>query len=263
MRTCAFRFLLIVIGTFVLACNKKEPTVAPANVSFPSEFESIDEDRADPLTIKMQFSAPPNEAGSFLIDLTGDAIYNVDYTTDPSVTSGTILVNVENNVGFFEFGIMPINNTLIDGDREINLSIANATGGVSIGSPAAMMVLIRDNNFPVGVSFLFPEVTTNKFAQEQLAINFDPGGTNSPGSFEVAITSDNAAYGTDFITNPPATDGVVSFEADFAEFTKTLEVIPDSTKSFTPPKMILLTLQNGTDGVAVVGMPTQTINITE
>ena len=249
----------------LFACDKDNPEpVIPVNVSFPSDFESIIENSTPPLIVQMEFPAQPTSDGSFKIALAGQAIYGTDYTTNPDGSSGAINANVVANAGIFEFSIQPIDNIIIDGDREINLSITDATGGIQAGSVSSMVVRILNNDFPVQVDFLLSEITEPKTTSEvTIAINFWEGAM-AAGSFEVAITSDNAVYGTDYTTIPDGSSGTISYGVDFTESSKSLNVYPVAGQSFSPPKVIVFTLQNAMDGI-VLGtvQQTHTFTITE
>lgn len=206
---------------FATACDKKDSLpVTPGNPQNPG----------NPATLKAQFSSDmftlSENAGetSYHLDLTttsakaetavitigsATAQYGRDFSTQPEAVNGSIQLAIQPGVQTASFKVIPVNNNLKDGTRELQFTIT-AEGSIKPEGRSTTKVVLADDDSKASIAFAqanatLSEVQTAGYAAELLISPM----AFSDGFIELNITSANAVYGMHFTTEPAAVNGKV------------------------------------------------------
>ncbi|MEN8249636.1 MAG: endonuclease/exonuclease/phosphatase family protein [Bacteroidota bacterium] len=157
MTKLLFKFILF-LGVIIVipGCEEiipKPPTpINTPGVNFEIAFNSVSEDAASAVQISLLFGKTTSEAGTFDIEISStEATYNTDYTTSPVGSGGSFTIDVASGSTGSSFSLTPVDNALSDGNKIIDFTITNATGGVSLGTNLTYELTIIDDeqNDPV------------------------------------------------------------------------------------------------------------------
>lgn len=129
--------------TFTIADND-----VPGAVNFTASSSTVAENAGAAHTINLTLGSALVNAGSFDVTITSaDATYTTHYTTDPDGTSGSFTINLAAAATASSFTVTPVDNGDDEPDKTITFTIANATGGVSLGtSTTHALTIIGDDN---------------------------------------------------------------------------------------------------------------------
>jgi hypothetical protein len=231
----------------------------------------IVEDEPTPPAGVLEFSAPnfnvAENAGKIAISVTriggsfgqvgvdyilsdGTAVAGEDYVTD----NGTLIfADSETSI---TINITIIDNLIYAGDKTINLSLSNASGGVSLGQQVTAVVTIEENE-------LIPPAGTLQLSGSNFSVREDGleipitvtrvGGTFGEVNVDIAISGGTGVAGVDY--NAPI-DTTLTFGdgVDSQQFTVT--IIDDTV--YEGNKTINVGLSNVTGG-AVLGNPSAAV----
>jgi YD repeat-containing protein len=118
----------------------------PAAANFSAAGESIRENNNEgvPVVISLSHAAPG--AGTVTIALeSNDVIYGNDYTTVPEAVNGKISLSIENGADHVSFKVLPQNDNLFNGNRNISMKLESAEGAVSRGQASTHAFKITDD----------------------------------------------------------------------------------------------------------------------
>jgi hypothetical protein len=207
-------------------------------------------------------------SGSATITVTriggSDGAISVDYTfsggtatagSDYSAVSGTLTwINGDTSEKTFTVDIIDDNS--FEGDETINLTLENATGGATMGSPDTTVLTIVDNetaSVPGTLQFSGANYSVNENGGEATITVTRVGGSSGAISVGYSSTGGTATAGSDYT----AVSGTLSWnDGDSSEKTFTVPINDDG--DFEGNETINLTLENAMGG-ANIGTPGTTV----
>lgn len=142
-QTLSLLLSIFLLGLLITSCEKDEPEPDPVSISFNSSTGTIAENSATPFTVTITSSVAAPGAGSATVSITGGT-YGTDFTT--SEGSASFTVNIASGATFGTFTLQPVDNSVVDGDKTLQVSLSGATGFVTIGSPSSLSLTIQDDD---------------------------------------------------------------------------------------------------------------------
>lgn len=198
-----------------IACSGDESIadIIPVNLDFATGSLSINEN-ASAQSITVEFGANMPISTSFKVSLSGTAVYGTDYTTGPNGANGSFSVDVSSGTSSSTFSFSPIDNSDVDGDRTVILTISEVGSGINIGSAASMTVTIADDDEPVLQANDISVLASKFYHTDAVSVTFDNTwvtitSTNLPDHKSMYWNESNALYeaydepnNPDFMKNP-------------------------------------------------------------
>lgn len=145
-------FTISTVSTgFTIGSNKTLSTTltddeSPATINFMLNIGSTRENATDGATVNLVLSHP--SPGASAVELTiasTNAVYGVDYLTEPAAVNGKVSVSVEAGSDHASFKVLPLNNSIINGERLISYTITGSQGPLTIGSGVDFKLSISDD----------------------------------------------------------------------------------------------------------------------
>lgn len=134
------------IGTKKILSVTLADNESPAQVSFLTELGSTLENAATVSTVAIGLSHSSPGTGTIEISLESDkATYGIHYTTEPAATQGKIVLPIETGIDQVEFNVIPMNDQLFNGDRDITYTITSTVGSVDKGQSLTHVLKIKDD----------------------------------------------------------------------------------------------------------------------
>ncbi|HZY78906.1 MAG TPA: DUF5689 domain-containing protein [Cyclobacteriaceae bacterium] len=128
----------------VVSVNDDEAPVA-ATFSF-EELRVRESDPSGP-AIKIDFAHPVPAEGILVIRMEStNSKYGNLYTTEPAAVGGKIFLHVDAGQTSAVVKVFPVNDTQYRPDRDIKLTIVDATGGVAVGEKNTLQCLITEDD---------------------------------------------------------------------------------------------------------------------
>ncbi|MFK0734772.1 MAG: beta strand repeat-containing protein [Gloeotrichia echinulata HAB0833] len=228
----------------------------------------IDNDQPKPGTLAFsQSSFAVNEDGTAVtavtLSRTGGSDGNVSVTVNLSNGSATapndysntpITVNFANGETSKTITIPITNDTLVEGNETVNLSLANPTGGATLGSQQNATLVIIDND--VQLAFANSTFSVNEDGTPINQVTVVRSGVTSTAVSATIELSDGTATSPADYTNTPIT---VDFAAGETSKTVAIPIINDSVVEAT--ETVNLTLNNPTGGANLGTQNTAILNI--
>ena len=166
--------------------------------------------------------------------------------TDYGTTSGTL--TFAHNVPIRTFTVPIKNDTVVEGDLTVLLTLSLPGGGALLGSPNAAVLTIRENDRGGAIRFSSPRYSRSEASSMATVTVARAGGVASGVTVDYATSDDTAEAGSDYDT----TGGKLTFLA--GQISKTLNV-PIRRDAFDEAnETVNLTLSNATGG-ATLGSP--------
>ncbi len=211
------------------------PTDNPPTDNPPTDNAPID----DSIPGMLQFTASQfavNEDGTSVLTITVERIEgsagSVGATitlTDGTATAPDDYDNTPISVNFVDGDTTPktievpiVDDTLIEGDETVNLTLFNPTGGASLGSQNTAILTLVDNDRPSQIQFSTPTYSIRE----------------DGGSATITVTRDSAigTVSVDYATQTPTSNNAATADADYIPIQGTLTFNPgETTKTLTIP----------------------------
>ncbi len=122
--------LLVVVA---VSCDDDNNDAAAVSAGFTVSSQTILES-ASSATVTVGLSAPAPQNGKVTFTITPDkATYGTDYVTKPATTDNKITMSVAKGQTAVQFNILPVNNSLLNDDRTLNVTMSDAEGGIVVG----------------------------------------------------------------------------------------------------------------------------------
>ncbi len=206
----------LLISLFFIAC-KKEPAATPPvnnpslpsvlNAQFTGDIFTLAENAGE-TSYQLTLSASAAKAETIGVSVSSsNAQYGRDFTTTPAAADGKITIPVERGMQAVQLKIIPVNNNMKDGVRELQFTI-NGEGSIKPGISKTKKVILADDDTKASVAFLKTTASVSE-AQTQgyTAELFISPLAYSDGFIEISYSSVTASYGTHFTTEPAAVNG--------------------------------------------------------
>jgi len=254
-----FTLTLIVVSslTFIFtSCKDDEETLNETGIVSFSTLEIAEvENATQPLTVNVGVSTYKHSGGTVQVDITG-ATYGTDYET--STGSDSFVLTVDAGELLTSFSIQPIDNTDLDGNKVVTITLSSVSGALSLGDDATFTYTIFDDEQPIVADVNFANATTtineNDATATALAITLNVPPT-SGGTIDVTATGD-AVYGTDY-TVVGQTAGDFTLTVAPGATSASFEIMPIDNADFAADKVATFTL-SAVSGDLLLG--TTTIN---
>jgi hypothetical protein len=234
----------------------------PTKVDFATNQSELFENVAEGSSIEILLTSPATGEGTTVVSFTSDGAYGTDFITVPAAVDGKI--SIQNAIGdeAISFQILPLNDVSVNADIVIETKIENASGGVELGTNLTHTVTIKDDETPSTASFATASGTglERETSGIVVPVSFTPALGNA-GTLELALSSTNATYGTDYTTEPAATNGKVTLSVSQGESGTTFKVIPVNNSSENANLVVKFSMTAST-GVVVIGASGDTYELT-
>jgi hypothetical protein len=238
--------------------NDPAPEIIPGTLQFATDTLLVDEDAGfvDVTVTRTEGSSGPVSAQ---VQVTGgSATPGADFV--PLTTAETVTWAAGDTAA------KTVRLTVLDdADTEpvetVSLALSNPTGGAGLGEPAAVNVLILDNDAPAGVlQFANPTYTVNEAEQVLTIAVTRTAGSAGAVSAEIVLSDGTATAGSDFVTIP---DPIVVNFADGDTATKIIQfpIFDDAVGELD--ETYSLTLRNATGGAALGSQQSATVTIVD
>lgn len=230
-----------------------------SSIQFGSPTFSVNEDGTPILAVAVTRNGDTSTAASATVNLTNGTATG---GSQPFV-SGTDFDNAAQVVNFApgetsKILTIPINDdSLVEGNETVNLTLTNPTGNATIGTQSAATLTIVDNDTAGTIQFSNPQYVVKEDGTPVLEVTL----TRTGGSAGAVSTTVNLANGTaiapgDYNSNPI----VVSWaNGDTAPKTVTIPIVDD--KLVEQDETVNLSLSNPTGGATLGTQNTATLTI--
>jgi hypothetical protein len=231
-----------------------------------------DDEVAQPGVLQFSTSAySVNEnGGTATINVTrtsgSNVAVSVSYTTsDGTATAGSDYTAVSGTLTFAvgetskTFTVPIINDTVVEGNETVNLTLSNPTGGATLGSQTTATLIILDDDVvqPGVLQFSASASSVNENQGTATITVTRTGGSNVPVSVHYATSDGTATAGSDYT----AVSGTLNFAVGETSKTFTVPIIDDTLVE--NPETVLLTLSNPTGGATLGSQATATLTIVD
>jgi Family of unknown function (DUF5689) len=234
----------------------------PTRANFATNATSIAETltAGQDVTINLTNAAPAT--GTITVSFTSTtATYTTNFTTEPAAASGELEVPVTVGATSVTFKVKPVDDGSVNAERVITFTLAEATGGVEVGTTiTGHTFTITDNETPSVAAFDNADGSVGEGSTEGITIpvTLTPA-TNGTGTLVITFTG--ADYGDDFTTDPAAVGGQITLNVATSAATTSFKVIPVNDEAVTADREITFTLSTST-GVVTLGAADKTFDLT-
>lgn len=227
-----------ILFTLLLTACKKEKSVQPnpGNPSQPtvvktqfsgSEF-SLSENAGE-TSYELRFSTATSKQESLVLSFTSPtAQYGVDFTTLPAAENGKIQLSVEAGKQSVVFKVIPVNNNIKNGARELQFTIT-AEGSIKPEGRTNAKIILADDDAATKASVAFAQangsITEGQTEGYVAQILITPMAFAN-GYVDVVYTSANAVYGTHFTTEPALANGKIRVPVTQNQSTVSFKIKP-------------------------------------
>jgi hypothetical protein len=193
-----------------------------------------------------------------------DGQYGQSFTTFPETINKSITLHVSKGAEATSLTFIPVDNDVFNEDYHVTISIGEVSGVVQKGKFTTLSITVTDNEVKSIATFKTPEQTIPEQNTDggliEIALSTPAAGTGTV-AVNLASTKPNSPiYGTDFVTIPAASYGVLTLPvADKAESVN-FKVVPINT-SKCQDLVSEISLVNASGAVEVPGYSTTIITI--
>lgn len=138
----------------LFSCNDDEtgdnpPSGSPVIVQF--EDDATISENAGLTKVTLTFNKPAPKDGTVIIEVTTDSPN--DFQTEPAIEDDLIKFTVSEGDEGIDLAITPINNQVLDGNKEIELKLIEVSEGYTLGDKKSATITITDDEAAVSASF--------------------------------------------------------------------------------------------------------------
>lgn len=248
------RFLLLSIIALlcVHSCEEDDENLnGTGKVSF-SNIDLIEVENATiPLGVNIAINTYNHSGGTIEVLISG-ANYGTDYESSKGSASFTLEVEPQTLVA--TFSISPIDNEVIEDNKNLVITLASTSGAIELGEITTMSFTIIDNDNPliaiVGFENTTAQIEENNINSMILEIPFDQATTDG-GTITVSSSGD-AIYGTDYsISGQTSGDFTLTIPGGATATSFEIQAIDNS--DFAADKTVTFTIDEVTGGLAIGG----------
>ena len=181
----------------------------------------------------------------------GTATAGLDYTAAAGVL--TFAANQTSKT----FSVPITNDTIVEGNETVNLTLSNPTGGAALGAQSSAVLTITDNDLGGLLTFSAPTYSVNEGGLKATITVKRTGGVASGVSVDYSTSDGTATAGADYT----ATSGTLAFSANQTSKTFTIIILNDSIHEGN--ETINLALSNPTGGASLGAQSTAILTIVD
>jgi hypothetical protein len=211
-------------------------------------------------------------AGSQTITVTrsggSDGSVTIDYATaDGTAVSGSDYQPASGTLSWADgdatsksFSISIVNDSDVEADETVNLSLSNITGGASLGNPQVAVLTIVDDDAatPGTVQFSAPEYSVGEGGGSVSITVNRSGGANGAVTVDYSFVDGTATAGSDY---QPANGTLSWSDGDVSEKTIVVSILDDAIDESNETATI--SLNNPTGGLVIGDPPEATLTISD
>lgn len=219
-----FTLLLLVfplLGLLLLSsCGSDEGVSADAvNLNFETSTMTEAEGSGQSRPIRILADQVVSTTGRITVSLSGNAVYGVDYTTEPAASNGSFDILFPENSDRAIVRINVLQNNDEETNKRVILTLTSPQGGVKPGRQADFTFTIE--NYAAAQPVIFDKISdfiaeeNNSFPQE-LKVYWGRG-LFSPGELVIGLTTE-MVEGVDFTISPALSpEGTITFTPTVGE----------------------------------------------
>lgn len=238
MNTQKIAFQVFLFGLFftVLGCGNDDSLsdAGGPEVFFSDETYRIVESSPDPIRVPVNLDNGYHSGGSVTVSLEG-AVLGEDYMLDQPGEKFELIFGESETTKFFT--ITPIDNIILNQDREIEIRLSNPSENFKLGQNRFLQIIFLDDEerMTAEVSFdpLEYEVEENDTLDIPIAFN---NLSTDGGTIQIVAGGGDAIYGEDYILEGANEDGEVTLNVEPYADSSTLRVIALDNEEFEDNK---------------------------
>ena len=234
----------------------------PTKVNFTTDQTSLFENEPSGAEVTIQLTSAATGAGTTVIAFTSNGAYGTDFTTEPASVNGKITLQNEVGDETITVKVIPVNDVSVNADIVIDMTIEGAEGGVELGTSLTHTITIKDDETPSNATFT--TATGTGYERETsgitVPVTFTPALGNG-GTLEVTMSSTDYTYGTDYTTDPAATNGKLTLNVSQGVSETSFKVLPVNNAIENANHVITFSMSAST-GVLVIGSTGTTYELT-
>ncbi|HEY9852513.1 MAG TPA: Calx-beta domain-containing protein [Leptolyngbyaceae cyanobacterium] len=224
-----------------------------STLQFSNPVYSVNENGTPVVAVTVTRTGSSTGAVSATVNLgDGSAVAPGDYTNNP------ITVNfADGDTAPKVITIPVIDDTLVEGNETVNLTLTNPTGNATIGTQGTATLTILDNDTPGIIQFSNPQYVVGEDGTPVLAVTLNrTGGSAGAVSATVNLGDNTAIAPGDYNNNPIVVNWA---DGDTAPKTITIPIVDDTLVE--PDELVDLSLSNPTGGATIGTQDTATLTI--
>lgn len=119
---------------------------SPVIIGFALQEGTIRENADDGIRVALALSHASPGAGAIEIDLaSASALYGTHFESEPEAIDGKIVLELSEGTSELFFNLIPKNNTTLNGNKVINLSITSVLGSVQLNNQVNFTLTLEDD----------------------------------------------------------------------------------------------------------------------
>lgn len=211
----------------LIACKKDDldpPGEDPTAVIVKFGNDVSVAENAGPQEIAIHFNKAAQQAGNIEVKVNSDA--NAGFQTNPATVMGVITIPVVKNDTSATFTLTPVNNNLLDGERQISFEITEVSEGFEIGTQKNTLITILDDESVVAANFFAESGVLYENTPEgfEIKVLFTAAATHDG---KVRLRLDEMPENPTFTTQPAlSANGEVELTVSAGAIVASLRVIP-------------------------------------
>jgi hypothetical protein len=212
--------LLILSSFFLLSCDDDPLNPEGSNsgkISVQFEAASMDiAENADELTIVVKLSKPAMVDATLALKASNQ--FTAAFTTTPPVENGVINVPVQNGDESVAIKVKPVNNSVRDGNRTVDLTFENLPSQFVPGVHKTLKLTVKDDETTgpgvhSAANFIDQDITLEETNSTGVVYQIhlsNPVAIDS--ELKIALSSDKGIYDLHYATEPAAENNVLTLQ---------------------------------------------------
>ena len=263
--------LLFFLIAALSGCDKSKDLAPPIPSQVTIEFKSaqlVIHENEPHRTVEILLNSPAVKDG--MVRLSLDSINQTRFTTEPALVNGQINLPVSKNHESATFKMIPVNNSLFEGNRNMVMTLSQPSEGFRLGQKKSLAFTFIDDdtagNTPAKsiVNFVLMDgkISEKNHEGQAFTIRFSrPLATN--GSLEITVESPNALYGTHFTTRPASVNGKIVLNPAIGKDAASITILPVNNSVINGDMDINLTIINAGGSIQKGTLLTQPVQIAD
>ncbi len=235
-------------GFFVVSCDDEADTVVKPGLAQFEKSELSFFENSERATIVISFNKQASDYGEVRVQVSSSNVDKFQFV--PVQHEGIIHLPFSKGQSQVSFEIFSTNNDVLDGDKTLDFTILSVSRGYNIGTHKTLATTCVDDERPARAEFFDgqQQIREDKGSGELVAIILSPE-TKGPGVLRVSIQSSDAIYGTHFITEPPAVDGIITIHVQEKKSLVSFIVSPINDGLYNASRSITYSIAEAEGGV--------------
>lgn len=241
-----------VISLALASCDEEVEPLIDSGATRILQFEKsefqLSENSAE-ISVSVVFDNPSQAAVGFL-ELEIISLHSNTFDVLPAVKNGKIELPINKGSSSLSFKIKPVNNDVIDDNREIIIRMNKASSGFILGAINQAKITITDDenaariNFTSAQSLTFEDDADGSVIDLQLSKSCPDNG-----EVEILLTSDDAVYGEHYTTYPESIGGKISMPLSAGTEKTQIKIIPINNSRVHGTRHLALTISSTSGGI--------------